>query len=138
MNSIRILNTSDIMPFPPCCYDCKYLNQSDDYQFACQKGRIFPFKKNTCKLFETVRMIENCHDSNHPWTKPNSTPWGGSRPGAGRKKIDNPKTKWSGYLDTDLIKFLRFISSRDMSQSKIIEFAVKTAFKNDFDNFLKI
>ncbi len=116
MNSIRIPNgLFDGIPFPSCCYDCKHLNQDgDDYQFTCNKGRIFPFKKNVCTIFESVRIEQKKH--------------GGKRQGAGRPKTDNPKIKWSGYLSPDVVHFLKVISKAQgytNSQSDLINEAIR-------------
>jgi len=130
MNSL-IIKHDEIQFFPPCCFNCKFLKEKQRYEWICGKGRIFPFKKKFCLVFESVRNDEKCHDENHRRLEDNSTPWGGKRPGSGRKKIDNPKVKWSGFLSPETVHFLKVLAKKQgfqQSQGELIDDAVKRGY----------
>ena len=111
------LELFNIVWFPPCCFDCRNLLHKDNYQFSCSKGRIFPFKKGSCSIKELKDSFKK--------------PRGGSRPGAGRKPLKNPKIKWSGYLSPEVIHFLKVQAKTQgfqESQAELIEYAIREAF----------
>lgn len=103
---------------PDCCKECV----SFDYfrgHGSCDLGRILPTRKKIC-----TQAIYLQSSLKNPSGKR-----GGTRPGAGRKKSDNPRIKWSGYLPADIIQLLKSKSEQyNMSQSNVISDVIRLSF----------
>ena len=107
---------------PKCCVKCISLDYDHILKKqVCDLKRILPTKKQTCEKAIYLESHGTYDDKQH----------GGYRPGAGRKKIDNPRVQWSGYLSHDVVHFLRVQAKNQgfsESQSQLIDDAVRKMY----------